>query len=71
QLSALGAAALVALVVFGPVAVLALAFAAGLSAAIGPVVRDPWRRAAAISADPWQAWRSVEPDPEYLRRRAA
>jgi hypothetical protein len=34
----------------------------------GDHVADP---AIAASDDPWWAWRLVEPDAEYLRRRAA
>lgn len=68
-LSAAGALALLTLVVVGPAAVLTGALGVALVAAIAPLADGARRRVA--STDRWQVWRTVEPDPEYLRRGGA
>lgn len=76
-LSAAGAGTLLALVLLGPLgaSVTAIAVAGAVlaarrrpAAAPGPAVRPS---AGAERPDPWLPWRRVEPDTEYLRRRAA
>jgi VIT1/CCC1 family predicted Fe2+/Mn2+ transporter len=74
-LSALGALTLLAILLLGPPAAL-VAVAAAAALAIAPAVAPALLarlagRRAARSTDRWQRWRSVEPDAEYLRRRAA
>lgn len=74
RLSASGAIGFLVLLVFGPAAMAVAALALLLAAAIAPTVLD--RRARAIAgdhrpADHWLAWRRIDPDPEYLRGRAA
>jgi hypothetical protein len=74
-LSALGALALLAILLLGPPAVLVVV-AAAVAVAAGPAIAPALLarlagRQDGPSADRWQRWRSVEPDAEYLRRRAA
>jgi hypothetical protein len=37
----------------------------------GPVIQRAVLTRLTHREDPWQAWRVIDPDPEYLRRRAA
>jgi hypothetical protein len=74
-LSALGALALLAILLLGPPAAL-VAVAAAVALAIAPAIAPALLarlagRRSARSPDRWQRWRSAEPDAEYLRRRAA
>ena len=69
--SAAGAIGLLALVLVGPIATI-LAFAALVGVALVISGRVRGRAAAGPEArDRWSAWRVVEPDAEYRRRRAA
>jgi hypothetical protein len=70
-----GALALLALVLFGAVGVAVLTIAIGsvlalVAAGVGPR-RDEPTPPGPESRDRWRAWRVHEPDPEYLRGRAA
>lgn len=67
RLSAAGAAALLALVVLGPATVGAIVLTGALVVAIAASIVDRGGRPRVASGDRWQAWRRVEPDPEYLR----
>lgn len=74
RLSAVGATGFLVLLVLGPAALAVGALALVLEAAIAPAVLD--RRARAIAGDVgpddrWLVWRRIDPDPEYLRGRAA
>lgn len=69
--SAAGAIGLLALVLIGPIATI-LAFAGLVAGALVVSGRARDRAAAGPEArDRWSAWRVVEPDSAYRRRRAA
>jgi hypothetical protein len=73
SLSLVGAATLLATVLIGPPGAL-VAAAGAVAAAIAPAAAawlDDRRGRAWRPADRWQRWRWTEPDPEYLRGRAA
>ena len=72
--SILGATGFLMLLVFGPAVMAVGALALGIGAAIVPTVLDRRARAIAGDLDPddrWLVWRRIDPDPEYLRGRAA
>lgn len=73
SLSLVGAATLLATVLIGPAGAL-VAAAGAVAAVIAPAAvawLDERRGRAWRPADRWQRWRWAEPDPEYLRGRAA
>jgi hypothetical protein len=76
-LSLAGATALIGIVLVGPIAfvLIAMALVGGLVAIVGAQHPSrPHTRAGAPTTapeDPWWAWRVVEPEVSYLRRRAA
>lgn len=86
-LSFVGAVALLGIVLLGPIALVPVAVpivVAVIAAGRGPrrvaeerartrrsVANGATPRPPATAADPWWAWRVVEPDDAYLRRRAA
>jgi hypothetical protein len=73
SLSLVGALTLLAIVLLGAAGAL-VAAAAAVSAAIAPAAAawlEERRGRAWRPADRWQRWRWAEPDPEYLRGRAA
>ena len=66
-----GSLALLSLVLLGAAGAAVLAIAIGSVLGVAAARVDPRRRRALRSADRWQVWRVHEPDPEYLRGRAA
>jgi hypothetical protein len=70
RLSAVGAIALLTLILVGPAAVAIVALGAALAAAVAPTIADRLARVFPRSEDRWQIWRRVDPDAEYLRGRA-
>lgn len=80
-LSAVGAVSLLAIILLGPIGIVASVAIMVIIVTLGSRPPRPARPSAeepAVAgplgheaADRWSAWRVVEPDPEYLRRRAA